>query len=215
MSDAQTVIELVRGAFGGNSYPGDGYLQGSVEGDEPGEEIGPFVGQVDWQTVSAEMLDAHAGALSFFSEAGLRFFLPAFLIADLKGELQVADPQMTLTHGFSDVEVKLPVGEQVFRITSGKSALINPRRYGAATFFDYARYRFSVFTREEAGAIAAYLQHKQDSGETFDLAPIEAALNHFWLERAQMAPTRDDLRQNLEDQAAYLKAIQEQSGPEK
>lgn len=47
------------------------------------------------------MLDAHYSALSFFSEAAFRFFFPAYLIADLRGELRTADPLFHLTGGFS------------------------------------------------------------------------------------------------------------------
>jgi hypothetical protein len=46
-------------------------------------------------------LDGHANALGYFSEAGFRFFLPAYLIADLHGQLNTADPLFHMTHGFS------------------------------------------------------------------------------------------------------------------
>ena len=92
MIDKEVVIELIREAFGGNVYPGDAFLQGSFEGCEPYEEVGFFRGKMDWRTLDAEMLDARYSALSFFSEAGFRFFLPAYLIADLQDELRTADP---------------------------------------------------------------------------------------------------------------------------
>ena len=213
MSEPEPVIQQLREAFGQNAYPGDAYLQGSFEGCEPGEEIGPFVGQQDWRALPAKVLDDHSGALSFFSEAGLRFFLPAFLIADLEGKLRVADPLTTLTHGFSDVTMDLPVGDQVFQVRSGKTALINPQRYGAVTFYDYVRYRFSVFTREEAGAICAYLQLKLEASEDYGKPAIQAALDSFWLERAATAPTRADLREHLDQQQAYLAAVSKRGGP--
>ncbi len=210
MKDIQEVIAQIRAAFGQNSYPGDAYLQGSREGGEPFEEVGLFTGQTDWQAVPADLLDAHGGALGFFSEAGLRFFLPAFLVADLLGQLTYADPLMALTLGFSDVEVSLPVGEKVFRVKSGGSALVNPRRYGALTFGDYARYKLSVFSREESGAIAAYLEYKREAGEPGQGQAIEAALAGFWRERAENAPRREELTRHVEEQEAYVKAIQEQ-----
>ena len=105
MNDKQAVIEEIRAAFGQNPYPGDDFLQGSFEGSEPSEEIEPFRGQDDWESISSQLLDAHYVALSFFSEAGLRFFLPAYLIADLQEELKTADPLFTLVHGFSDLSV--------------------------------------------------------------------------------------------------------------
>jgi hypothetical protein len=150
MNRQDEVIEHILSAFGDNEYPGDQYLQGSVEGCEPFEEVGPFQGRVDWQSIEPEFLDDRADALSFFSQAGLRFFLPAFLIADVQGLLMRADPLFHLTGGFSEGMVEAPVKERVFNIKFGKSRFVNPRRYGAMTFYDYALYRLSVFTREEA-----------------------------------------------------------------
>ncbi len=213
MTDKQNVIEKIIQAFGENEYPGDHFIQGSTEGSEPYEEVGPFAGLSDWQKIPVDFLDAHAGALSFFSEAGFRFFLPAYLIADLNGQLRAADPLFHVTHGFYDIQVELPAGGRTFIVTSGKSALINPRRYGAATAYDYARYRLSVFTREEAGAIVAYLENKrQSSPVAINRQSIEAALNLFWLEREQNAPTAESLAQHIREQAEYLDAIHKDRG---
>ena len=55
-------------------------------------------------------LDAGYDALSFFSEGGFRYFLPAYLIADLEDRLQTADPVFHLTNGFSDKVVDIPAG---------------------------------------------------------------------------------------------------------
>ena len=95
-------------------------------------------------------------------EAGLRFFLPAYLIADVQEQLKSADPVILLTNGFSDVEVRVTMHDRDFVVRTGKSVLLNPLRYGAATFLDYLRYRFSIFTREEARAIVAYLDYKRE-----------------------------------------------------
>src|SRR6202011_989048 len=101
-------------------------------------------------------------ALSFFSEGAFRFFLPAFLIADLRNELMNAEPLFHLT-GFSVYAVQMPANSRVFTRKGGGSTLMNPRRYGAMTFADYARYRLSVFTREEARAIVAYLNYMHET----------------------------------------------------
>jgi hypothetical protein len=153
-------------------------------------------------------LDGHANALSFFSEAGFRYFLPAYLISDLRGKLQTADPLFHLTHGFSDWTTKVPAGERTFEIRHGGSAFINPRRYGAMTSHDYARFRLSVFTREEANAIVAYLEFKRDlDPDVIDGQAIDAALDSFWLERAQTAPQATSLDQHIAEQEEYLAAI--------
>ena len=209
MSEVQAIIEKIHTVFGENAYPGDAYLLGSIEGCEPYDEVAPFQGKEDWKAIDAGFLDAHASALSFFSEAGFRFFLPAFLVADLQNKLSVADPLFSLTHGFSEVDVEVPTIDGVFLIRSGKSALVNPRRYGAATFFDYARYRLSVFTREEAAAIVLYLRYKRDSdGSGIEKDRIGAALDLFWLDRARAAPSSADLKREIARQAKYLAAIE-------
>ncbi len=208
MSAREAVIEEIQGAFAGNVHPGGRFLQGSFEGCEPYEEVGPFENEEDWRSIDAGFLDGHANALSFFSEAGFRFFLPAYLISDLRGQLQTADPLFHLTHGFSDWTTEVPAGDRTFAIRHGRSAFINPRRYGAMTSYDYARYRLSVFTREEATAIVSYLEFKRDlDPDVIDKMAIEAALGSFWLERSRMAPRADSLEQYLAEQEEYLAAI--------
>ena len=208
MSDREDVIEEIQSAFAGNKHPGGRYLQGSFEGCEPYEEVGPFKNEEDWRGIDAGFLDGHANALSFFSEAGFRFFLPAYLISDLRGQLQTADPLFHLTHGFSDWTTEVPAGDRTLVMKHGRSAFINPRRYGAMTSHDYARYRLSVFSREEAGAIVAYLEFKRDSDpDLIDTEAIDAALDSFWLKRARTAPRAASLAQHLAEQEEYLAAI--------
>ena len=208
MSFREDVIERIRRAFAGNEHPGGRFLQGSFEGCEPYEEVGPFDKEEDWRSIDAGFLDGHATALSFFSEAGFRYFLPAYLIADLRGELQTADPLFHLTHGFSDRTTEVPAGGRTLVMKHGRSAFINPRRYGAMTSHDYARYRLSVFTREEANAIVAYLEFKRDlDPDVIDRRAIDAALDSFWLERVRTAPPAESLEQYLAEQEEYLAAI--------
>jgi hypothetical protein len=210
MSRRDAVIERIHRGFGGGEYPGEGFLQGSFDGCEPYEEVSPFKSKKDWRDIEADFLDAHADALSFFSEGAFRFFLPAYLIADLHGQLSTADPLFHLTHGFSDTTLELPLQERVFVVKQGRSAFVNPRRYGATTFYDYARYRLSVFTREEASAIVAYLRYKRDLAPD-DVVPdgaiIDAALETFWLERARTAPPAESLKQHLAEQKEYLATV--------
>ena len=208
MSDSEAVIEKIQSAFASNEHPGGRFLQGSFEGCEPYEEVGPFENVEDWRGIDAGFLDGRANALSFFSEAGFRYFLPAYLLSDLRGQLQTADPLFHLTHGFSDWTTEVPAGERTFEIRHGRSASINPRRYGAMTSYDYARYRLSVFTREEANAIVAYLEFKRDQDpDIIDRTAVDAALQSFWLERARAAPPAESLEQYLAEQEEYLAAI--------
>ena len=90
----------------------------------------------------------------------------------------------------------------------GKSAFVNPRRYGAMTWHNHARCRLSVFTREEAGAIAAYLEYKRDAdSHGLNAEEINAALDSFWRDRAAKGPTRHEVRQHLKQEAEYLRDI--------
>ncbi len=208
--DRESVVRMIRDAFGRNEYPGDPFLQGSFEGCEPFEEVGAFRGKVDWAALEAEFLDAHADALSFFSQAGFRFFLPAYLVADLFDRLRTADPLFPLTHGFSDSSVEVPAKGRTFRKMLGKSVFVNPRRYGATTFHDSALYRLSSFTREEAAAIVAYLEYRRDDASTaFEKETIEAALRSYWRERAQTAPGAESLDRYLAEEGEYFDAIRE------
>lgn len=205
MSDRSGVINQIREGFANVDYPGDAFLQGSFDGCEPYEVVSPFKGKNDWKSVDAEFLDAHYDALSFFSEGGFRFFLPAYLIADLQDELQTADPVFHLTHGFSDQAVKVPGKTRTVVRRFGKSTLINPRRYGAITTYDYARYRLSVFTREEAQAIVAYLRFQRDAEpHMLDKDAIDGALNLYWLDRAANAPSAERLVQHVEEELNFL-----------
>ena len=68
-----------------------------------------------------------------------------------------------LTHGFSKRSVEHVIGKRVFVRKIGKNAFVNPRRFGVMTFYEYALYRMSIFIREEARAIVAYLRYKMDS----------------------------------------------------
>jgi hypothetical protein len=204
----EEVIDQIREAFGGNPYPGDAFLQGSFDGCEPAEEVGAFFGKTDWSKLDYSMLDAHYCALSFFSEAGFRFFLPAYLIADLREELQTADPSFHLWHGFATISAEMPVGSQKFQRHSGGGTLLNPKRYGAMTWIDYARHRLSVFTREEAQAIVAYMTCRRERDAMgVDKPRIDAALEAFWRDRAENAPTHEELQRHLDNEERFTSAL--------
>lgn len=201
MSEAQQVKRRIIEAFRECEYPGDAFLQGSFEGCEPDEVVGPFRGRDRWQSIDSDFLDSHSEALSFFSEGAFRFFLPAYLAADLGDELQTADPIFHLTHGFLESTVEIPTDAGLFKKSIGKAAFLNPRRFGAMTFFDYARFRLSVFAREEAAAIVAFLRFQREKAEiVLQGDEIDAALREFWLERAAKAPTQRELREHQKAQ---------------
>jgi hypothetical protein len=198
------VVQAIRIAFEATPHPGDPFLQGSFDGEEPYEEIAHFKGKPDWSVLEPTFLDARYCALSFFSEGGFRFYLPAYLIADVRRQLQTADPAFHLIHGFSDHSHAEQQNGRVVVRRWGGSHLLNPRRYGAMTWYDHARYRLSVFSREEAQGIVTYLRWRQAPEQVMgeeEATSIEAALRKFWLERARTAATAADLRRRVaEDQ---------------
>ena len=209
MHDKEKVIELIQKAFRDTEHPGDAFLQGSREGCEPAEVTAPFMGMTHWTQIDPAILDANYTALSFFSEGGFRQFLPAFLIADLEEKLDTADPVFHLTNGFSDRVVKLSAGSRMHEKISGKSAFVNPRRYGAMTWHDHARAQLSIFTQEEAGAIVAYLEYKRDADPHGPYRhDIDAALAGFWRGRSEHGPTQESLRRHLQAEAEYMKDLQ-------
>jgi hypothetical protein len=204
MINKEAVISEILVAFGDNEYPGDNFLCGSFEGSESYEETSAFKGKTDWTMLESGVLDAHHSALSFFSEGAFRFFLPAFLIADLRNELMNAEPMFHLT-GFSVYAVQMPANSRVFTRKGGGSTLMNPRRYGAMTFADYARYRLSVFTREEARAIVAFLKYSRETDtHGINTPQILEALNTFWLDRAEHAPSQESLKTHLREESEFI-----------
>jgi hypothetical protein len=123
MKDPVLVAASICEAFRETEHPGDSFLVGSTEGCEPAEAIAPFLGCSRWSEVTPSVLDVQYTALSFFSDGGFRYFLPAYLIADVAGQLNTADPVFHLTNGFSDRLVQLPAKSRVFEKRSGSRRL--------------------------------------------------------------------------------------------
>lgn len=171
MENIETVEAKIVSAFATVEYPGDWCLRGSNEGDEPYLLDKDFAGRSDWRTLEPSFLDqapdGYGSALSFFSDEAFRFYLPAYMIADLHGDLQLANPVHHLTHGLY-----------------GPTRLerVNPRRYGDRTWLDCARYKFSVFSKAQAAAIVAYLSLRRDTGYV-EVTDIDEALTDYWNER--------------------------------
>ena len=166
-------------AFAEVAYPGDANLRNSDEGTEPFLLETEFMGKRDWASLPAAFLDqapdGFASALSFFSNEAFRFYLPAYLLADLDGALQHADPVFYLTHGLTD---------------ETKDVLINPKRYGEFTWCEYVSDRFAGFTLDEADAIHAYLVHQRELTLTeYERDLIDQALENYWHLRANRSET--------------------------
>ena len=162
------LIERIRVAFRDVHCPGEDRLTDS-RGDEPDALIEDFRGRTDWTALDPEFLNqAPAGwgsALSFFSAEALRFYLPAYLIADIEGTLVTCDP--------------------VTRLCAFVTPLMEDRKlakvHGGGTLGEHARADFALFSGAQVVAIVAYLWWKLDTGGYNPT--IEQALEHYWLER--------------------------------
>jgi hypothetical protein len=170
---AETVKTLIRSAFADTPYPGDDALVRSV-GDEPDEVVELFRGRDDWRVLSADFVDragaASPSALSFFSAGAFRFYLPAYLIADLNGKLVYTDPLFYLYYGVDEATRAQPV---------------NLPGAGATTWWQVQQEHFAGFTSQEAAAIVAYLRFRAAGDEPeFSRRSIQEALKNYWLAKA-------------------------------
>jgi hypothetical protein len=169
--DGATLKSSIEQAFAGVEPPPPWSLVNSHEGTEPALLADDFKDKSDWRALDAAFIDqapdGFGTALSFFSDEAFRYYLPAYLLADLDGKLQQADPVFALTHGLE---------------SSSRDEKINPRRYGERTWFDHARHKFAMFTRVEKDAVASYLFYKSQRETLTDLEKqrIQEALENYW-----------------------------------
>jgi len=165
------VKEQIRSAFAHVEYPGDWCIRGGDEGEEPYLIERDFRGKTDWRLLDPEFIDQSpdglGSALSFLSDEAFHFYLPAYLIADIDGRLKHSNPLFHLTHGLDD---------------SSRGERINPRRFGDRTWCDAARYKFAMFTKDEASAIVGYLQYKAET-DPDEQESVEASLRNYWNEK--------------------------------
>jgi hypothetical protein len=177
---AESIKDLILRAFAETPYPGDDALVRSV-GDEPDEVVELFRGRTDWRTLTAEFVDragaASPSALSFFSDSAFRFYLPAYLIADLEGRLVYTDPVFYLYHGFDE---------------ASRNQTIHVPGTGPTTWWQVQQGHLAGFTSDEAAAIVAYLRLKAARDEVeFTRRSVQEALENYWLPKAGSGPPRD------------------------
>ncbi len=164
------LIAKIERAFADVEYPGDDDLTDSTYGEEPAALVKDFRGKTDRQQLDAAFLnqapDGWGTALSFFSGNALRFYLPVYLIADVRGELDSTDPVSRLCSSLT------PLG------ASQRIA----KMWGGGTMGERARANFDKFDAAQVSAIVAYLRWKLDATGGHD-PTIEQALEYYWLER--------------------------------
>jgi hypothetical protein len=170
---------IIREAFSAFEYPGDCCLRGSDEGNEPFMVEKAFENKQDRFSLDAKFLDEApdglGSALSFFSDEAFHFYLPAYLIADIDGLLERAEPLYYLTRGFG---------------STSENDRVNPRRYGERTWFDVALYKNSMFNDAEVVAIIAYLEFKSKTVAEPYRKDIQQALQAYWYKRGGKVPAK-------------------------
>ncbi len=137
------------------------------------------------------------------------------MVADLRGALRTADPVFHLANGFTSSESTMDVDGRKWVRRYGGDVPLNPRRYGAIVWRDRARFHLSVFSREEALAIIAYLRHRAEIEEDDEQRQtIERAIGEFWTERSQRAPTSAALDAHVAEEQAFTDAWVRRARPE-
>lgn len=161
--------EVIRSSFADTPYPGDDAVVRS-RGDEPDDVGALFRGKTDWRALSADYADragaASPSALSFFSPAAFRFYLPAYLLADIDGALTLTEPAFFLYYGLDDTTRDL--------------------RAQAQTWWEVQQAHFAPLTNKEAAAIVEYLRWKCDQTiSEHDQRAIAGSLRNYWESRAR------------------------------
>lgn len=194
--DDPKVAELVgaiHGAFAETPYPeNDGFI---MAGDPPVlEEIARYALEfqdLDWSTIHPSLLADNAAALNYFTSDGLRYFLPAYLIADLidLGIPTAADPVFQLTTGFTDTAGDEPEQDQSQNIIPTGLAPSDSWRdtlqgLGSDQFqsdsFIFSAERMAAFSANERRAIVSYLEYQAEIDQE-RAGEIRAALARYWL----------------------------------
>ncbi len=167
--NTEALILRIRAAFADVAYPGDDRLTDSF-GDEADALLRDFRGRDDWTELDADFLnqapEGWGSALAFLSGEALRFYLPAYLIADLDGTLLIGDPTTRLC-------------AFVTPMMEGKRLA---RFYGGGTLGEHARREFALFEPGQVAVIVDYLWWKL--GEGYD-PTVEQALENYWLPRVE------------------------------
>jgi hypothetical protein len=172
MSAADDAIsEELRSAFPATRAARFSTLVNSVQGDEPLQVEADFADKDDWTKLLPEWLDTVpnglSSALSFLSDEAIRFYIPAYLVADLKGALFQVDPTFCLVRGFDDMSRDLRIW---------------PRK--AETWTDFARSRWDGLNQQQAMAIVHYLEWRIVRDGVDTAHDVNEALTAYWYMRA-------------------------------
>lgn len=167
------LMAQIESAFGDVPYPGDDDLtDASSYGDEPSLLIETFRGKTDWRQLSGEFLSraVDGSALGFFSYSALHFYIPAYLMADIRDELSIS-PHVRLTWSLTPQSE----GQKIAKV------------WGGGTMGERARQCFDRFNEAQVRAVIAYLKWKLDR---YDDLCIGQALESYWHPRERALHVR-------------------------
>lgn len=174
--ETEALSERIEAAFSEVEHPGDDQLVESTIGDEPAAVREAFRGETDWRAVSPELLDGApdgwASPLAFLSDDAFVFYLPAFLMADLRGELSIAAPEVRLCWSLTPQSE----GRKIARV------------FGGGTLGERARRCFDRLDSRQVVVVVDSLLWKLDA-LGYDDPAITQALDRYWLARVRSAPT--------------------------
>jgi hypothetical protein len=183
----QKLIADIHAAFAERPYPGDDESFGSHPGpdDEPAGYALEFRGQ-DWRRLHPDFLNYNYACLSFFTEAGFRHYLPAYLITDLHGQ-STSDVLFHLTHGIvkpktldlNSFNLSSIMGDDAQARMEEFKAMIDRIENDRYDWNAMAQSKFSGFSLPERKAIVCYLAYR--ALDEFHRDEIEQALASFWL----------------------------------
>ncbi|MCO5400026.1 DUF6714 family protein [Ralstonia soli] len=132
-----------------------------------------FHGVRDWRELHVFDMDSEPATLIFLSNTAFLYYLQAFMIHDLAGEVHNNDVVSCITSGFSDDDLW---------------ERDHPRHYGDTrkrrTRWGRAVHRCSAFSKEQVEAIIDYLRFKlEEEPDGFDAPSIRQAIENYWSPR--------------------------------
>jgi hypothetical protein len=158
------LIQKISTAFSDGKFPGNENIVAPSYGEEPELVRAHFYGQSDWENLTPQFLDLD-GAISFLSDVAFRFYLPAFMIADINEQLNFNDPSIRLCWAVTP------------QTENQKIAKV----FGSGTIGERAKKCFDEINKEQVNAVVAYLRWKLLQDENNNT--IKQALDHYWLKR--------------------------------
>jgi hypothetical protein len=152
------------------TYPGDENLAVNTYGAEPMALVKEFSGKTDWRQLDAKFLDrapdGWGSALLFFSERALQFYLPAYMIADIRGDLTSSNPAGRLCSSLSPAVEKKKIA----------------KIFGGGTAGEHARAEFARYDARQVSALLVTFWRKLESDGGHD-PDVEQAMEAYWLIR--------------------------------